>query len=263
MHTLIRFRQQRRAIAMIELIFAITVMGIVMLSAPMLVNKATQSSYVALQQESIAAAAAQINMIMTAEWDEADTNDTIGEPILRTSASASISPCAGVSAQPVSVTSPSGRYCKGKDGNFYSATALTALAAEAGEGSSFLDDIDDYNNKSYKLNIYNSESYATYKGDYIDKNITMTSSIFYGDDTPRKADNTPSAGGYDKNINFSNPFRNNAPAGSTNIKLISVVLTSNNKADELSSKNIRLSAFMCNIGAPKGTATSQLYSEVK
>jgi len=44
----------RKAIAMIELIFAIVVMGIVMLSAPMLVNKATQSSYVALQQESIA-----------------------------------------------------------------------------------------------------------------------------------------------------------------------------------------------------------------
>lgn len=258
------FFRHRKAIAMIELIFAIVVMGIVMLSAPMLVNKATQSSYVALQQESIAAAAAQINMIMTGEWDESDTNETIGEPILRTtSPSAFLAPCATAAAQPIGATSPSGRYCKGKDGNFYSATAPSALGTEAGEGYSFLDDIDDYNNKEYNLTLYNSEAYATYKGDYIDKNITIISHIFYGDDTPNKADGTPSSGGYDKYTTFSNPFRTKVTDGSTNIKLITVELTSDNNADELSSKKIRLSAFMCNIGAPKGTTNSQLYSEVK
>ena len=260
------FALHRKAIAMIELIFAIVVMGIVMLSAPMLVNKATQSSYVAFQQESIAAAAAQINMIMTGAWDEADTNDTIGEPLLRTSTSAFLAPCAGTAPQPIGVTSPSGRYCKGKKyGNFYSATIPTALGTEAGEGDFFLDDIDDYDNKEYNLTIYNSEAYPTYKGDYIDKNITITSYIVYGDDRPNKADGTLSSGGYDKYTTFSNPFRTNVTAGSTNIKLITVVLTSNNDAEELSYKNIRLSAFMCNIGAPKGQniPPSQLYAEVK
>jgi len=78
------FKTTRHAIAMIELIFSIVVMGLVMLSAPMLINKATQSSYVALQQESVAALATQLNTIMTTQWDENDTNATRGEPVLRT-----------------------------------------------------------------------------------------------------------------------------------------------------------------------------------
>jgi len=239
----------RRAIAMIELIFAITVMGIVMLSAPMLINRATQSSYVALQQESVAAVAAQLNMIMAAEWDAADTNvSVIGEPVLRT-VSTTLNQCVGTAERPAGVTSSSGRYCKGLD-NSYGHTASTTLGPEGTEGT-YYDDIDDYNNASYKISVYNSESYQTHIGDYIDQNITLSSSVYYGDDVPRKADGNPSTGGYDENITFSNPFRNTSST-STNIKLITVTLTSNNPAAELSTnKSIRLSAFMCNIGAPK------------
>jgi Tfp pilus assembly protein PilV len=238
----------RKAIAMIELIFAITVMGIVMLSAPMLINRATQSSYVAMQQESIAAVAAQINMIMAAEWDAADTNiSVIGEPVLSTF-STTFNPCTGTVDRPAGVTSSSGRYCKGLD-NSYGHSASTTLGLEGTEGT-FYDDIDDYHNAAYQVTVYNSETYQTYEGDYIDRNITLTSQVYYGDDVPRKADNTASTGGYDQNITFSNPFRNTSTT-STNIKLITVTLSSANTADELRDKNIRLSAFMCNIGAPK------------
>jgi type II secretory pathway pseudopilin PulG len=238
----------RRAIAMIELIFAITIMGIVLLSAPLLVNRSVASTYTALQQESIAAAATQISMIMTAAWDHNDTNATIGQPILRTvSGAAAVTPlienCSGNTT--MGVSSASGRYCKdvyATNSNFYTASAIAL--------DSNFHDIDDFNGQTASVTLYNAEAYATYLGDYVDQNITITSAVVYGDDVPRNAGGAPSAGGYDRNINFSNPFRNSS-ATSTNIKLISVNLTSNNPVSELSDKSITLSAFMCNIGAPK------------
>jgi hypothetical protein len=235
----------RKAIAMIELIFALTIMGIVMMSAPMLINRSTQSSYIALQQESIAAAAAQMNMIMTAEWDELDTNTTIGEPVLRT-ASTTLNQCnSATDIYPSGVTSASGRYCLGKDGNYHNASATFGKDPD---DILYYDDIDDYHDQNFSLSVYNGESYATYQGDYIDKNISVRSLVYYGDDAPKKANGTDS-GGYKEKITFSNPFRSTLTT-TTNIKLITVELSSTNRADELKAKRIRLSAFMCNIGAP-------------
>jgi type II secretory pathway pseudopilin PulG len=233
---------------MIELIFAITVMGIVLLSAPLLVNRSVASTYTALQQEAIAAAAAQISMIMTAAWDHNDTNTTIGQPILRTASGlAAVAPlienCSGNTTMGVSSTS--GRYCKdvyATNSNFYTASTIAL--------DSTFNDIDDFNGTEANVTLYNSEAYATYQGDYVDQNIIITSTVVYGDDIPRNAGGAQSLGGYDRNINFSNPFRT-ISGTSTNIKLISVNLTSNNPVSELSNKNITLSAFMCNIGAPK------------
>ena len=239
--------KNRTAIAMIELIFAIVVMGIVMLSAPMLIDRSTQSTYVALQQESIAAAAAQINMIMTSDWDHGDTNNTEGAPVLQTgSTSTAITNCAA--QHPIGVTSTSGRYCNGLASTAAFFNASAALGADAAEGVVY-NDIDDYDNQSYEVSVYQGETYATHQGDYLDRNITIASRIFYGDDTPQLSDGT--AGTYAKTTTFANPFRNIITANSTNIKLITVTLTSSNPADEISDKQIMLSAFMCNIGAPK------------
>jgi len=241
--------KSRKAIAMIELIFAIVVMGIVMLSVPNLLKTSVEGTYTALQQESIAAAVAQMNMIMTAEWDEQDTNILEGAPVLRT-ASPNIANC--TTDHPPGVTSASGRYCKGlSTGAFFVATPPANLGKEATDGS-MLNDVDDYNNLSYQLAVYNNENYTTTQGNYIDTDINITSRVYYGDDRPNKADGTPSAGGYDKTMRFSNPFRTIVAAGSRHIKLVTLTLTSSNSAGELSSdKRITLSAFMCNIGAPK------------
>jgi hypothetical protein len=244
----------RKAIAMIELIFAIVIMAIVMMSAPMLIDRAQKSSFVALQQESIAAAATQINIIMTAEWDHFDSNITEGTPVLITDTTGgNVNACSTVLPplvpRPLGVTHTVGRYCTGLSSIFTDFNASTTLSTETGEGAVY-NDIDDFNNQSYNVNVYNSETYSTTQGDYLDQNITVTSRIYYGDDLPKLAGGTASAGGYDQNITFSNPFRTIA-AGTTNIKLITVTLSSNHQVAEISDKNIFLSAFMCNIGAPK------------
>jgi len=60
----------RPAIAMIELIFAIVIIGITLLSAPMIISQSVQSINTNLKQEAIAAAASQISLILTYPWDE-------------------------------------------------------------------------------------------------------------------------------------------------------------------------------------------------
>jgi len=234
----------RKAIAMIELIFAIVVMGIVMMSAPMLIQTSSQSSYVALQQESIAAAASQIGMILSSEWDELDTNSTIGEPVLRT-ASTTFGQCSGAQVHPVGVTSSSGRYCRGLNGSF-GHTASSTLGVDLGDY--IYDDVDDYNNQVVNVKIYNGESILTEQGDYIDQDVAITTYVYYGNDLLTASTTTQKT--------FNNPFQTTFGT-STNLKLISVVLNSTNSATELSSdKTIRLSAFVCNIGAPSPTIIS-------
>lgn len=252
-------RKRRRAIAMIELIFAIVIMGIVMLSAPMLIDSSTKSTYVALQQESIAAAAAQINMIMTANWDHGDTNSSQGSPVLRTG-SAIIPDWCSTRKYPAGVTSSSGRYCHRND--ISSPTSAILFGANGTDGSegTFYDDIDDYNNKSYIVSVYENETYATHQGDYLDRNITITSRVYYGEDTPMLVGGGVSTGGYDQNIIFSNPFRTITTANTTGIKLITVTLGSSNPVDEISDKEIILSAFMTNIGAPRSAPYSNKLS---
>jgi hypothetical protein len=239
-------QKQRPAIAMIELIFALVVMGITLMSAPMLIDRASKSSYVTLQQEAITAGATQLAMIMTQGWDHSDVNSTSEYiPVLTTQSGAAASPAIAncTSINPPGVSSSNGRFCKEGAHSFYSATAIVLDSGYA--------DIDDFNDFTQPVNqtvsLYNSEAAVS---DYIDQNITITSNVYYGVDTPKNAAGGDSAGGYDKNINFSNPFRTSS-ATTTHIKLVTITLTSNNTANELNSKNIFLSTFMCNIGAPK------------
>jgi len=228
----------RSGIAMIELIFAIVVMGIVMMSAPMLIEQSSKSSYVALQQESIMAAATQISAILMQEWDHNDANSTLGAPVLQVS-STSLQICNN--DYPLGVTDyMSGRYCIDNDNNKPTASNIVNDSNYSG--------IDDFNGNSAKVLVYNNEVFQTYQGDYIDQNITIVSTVAYGNDAP-------SGGSFDTDTTFDNPFV--TATTTTNIKLISVVLTSNNTASELSDKNIRLSAFMCNIGEPKQFRTNE------
>ncbi|HID37394.1 MAG TPA: hypothetical protein EYP39_08505 [Ghiorsea sp.] len=69
---------------MIELIFAIVIMGIVLMSAPLLISQAEKGAIVGVQQEAISAAASNIGMILTRHWDEQDTDETRESPILST-----------------------------------------------------------------------------------------------------------------------------------------------------------------------------------
>jgi type II secretory pathway pseudopilin PulG len=66
----------RPAIAMIELIFAIVIMGIVLMSVPNLIRTTEKSGYVTIQQEAINEVSTHLNVVLSYHWDENDTYDT-------------------------------------------------------------------------------------------------------------------------------------------------------------------------------------------
>jgi len=231
----------RPAVAMIELIFALIIMGIVMMSAPMLISTATQSGYVAIQQEGINEAATQLNIILDYAWDENDTNGSHATVLNVTNGFGELNGTtftAGTHQKRRAGTPTlSPRLYKSYDGAEFNASSI---GLDAGETVATLDDIDDFNNTSVSLQLDG----AAGTSDYIDKNVTITRNVRYIDDTPtsptyqiRRLYFTP---------NFSTA---GAIGGTSNIKHIQVTLTSNSDAEEIGGTNITLHAFSCNIGS--------------
>ena len=212
---------------MIELIFAIAVIGIVMMSLPQIIRVSAQSTYTTIQQESVAEAASTLALMMTKNWDENAKGGVVGTQ------SPNIPSC--TPPRPVGVTAGSGRPC-------LDANASTTLGRDAGEPSHSpidYDDVDDFVMDPRIVSIPVGESaYSTEQGNIIDKEINVSVTVTYGNDAAPGTTNYP------------NPFNSPSPAGTTNIKLLSVRLKTDNNTTELK-KDIRLSAFMCNIGEPK------------
>ena len=245
MHSLLKTK--RKAIAMIELIFAIVIMGIVMLSAPLMVSTATQSSSVAFQQESIAIAAAHANTLMTYAWDEKNTNsykiDSGGSPnnILTVANGHGDIDSAYRLIASAYLRTPDGNLSSvrgtfgGQDGN----NSVLGLKAEL-----IKDDVDDFHGASASLSIANgtSTSAKSFEDDYMDTDITLSTDIAYFNDSPTSNYAACKTTG----CAFSKLFDDTeTQPASSNIKRIKVTLESGNVDD----KKIILRSFMCNIGA--------------
>jgi hypothetical protein len=162
--------------------------------------------------------------MMTHDWDE-----NAKDGVVKTDSTA-IPSCSP--PRPRGVTDTFGRPC-------IDANASTSLGTDLGEPAASLldyDDVDDFISSSRVVSVPAGEgSYETWQGDIIDKEINVTVTVTYG----RDANTT----------NYPNPF-NGTLTGTTNIKLLSVRLQTSNPAEELNVKDIRLSAFVCNIGKP-------------
>lgn len=214
---------KRPAIAMIELIFAIVIMGIVMMSAPMLISTATKSTIVALQQEGISQAVSDVSTILTYEWDENNLNNTSilhvthgDDELNATIASSELR--VGVPDYP------------DRSSRTFSELNASALGIEGSEKN----DIDDFNGT--KLNLDPS---GTGGKDYIEQDtVSIATAIYYAPDTATYS-----------NSSLAYSFTPDATAGggSSNIKAIKVTVTSTSSIDELK-KEITLHAFSCNLG---------------
>lgn len=220
----------RPAIAMIELIFAIVIMGIVLMSAPMLISTATQSTYVGIQQEGINEAASKVNMILSYVWDEQNTDDNITPPILHVSS--------GNSAFSPSVSKDNrtriGIPLESSRTFIPSLNASLTLVADSGESTSLdYDDIDDFNGEALTT-LTSIESATT---DYVEKTtVRIETTVSYGDDSYT-----------DGNTYSYVPFQSGS--ASSNVKNIEVKLTSTDTANaDVLEKTIILKAFSCNIG---------------
>jgi len=217
---------KRPAIAMIELIFSIVIMGIVLMSAPMLISTATQSTFVALQQEGINEAASRVSEILTYAWDENNTHN-----------STCISPTLHVSNgdNKLDVNNSNRRVGVPIESDFRTFKCGTEEynASSLGLEGSEKNDIDDFSNNSQLVEIISGSGGTN----YIEKTtVNIATSIYYATDTAL----------YNKE-EFSYAFPHVSTVATTNIKGITVTLTSTSTTTELS-KTIILHAFSCNIG---------------
>jgi len=156
----LRAHKGRPAIAMIELIFAIVVIGITLLSVPLMVNQANQSTYVTLQQEAIAAAASDMSLILSREWDEANTDTSEAATIL---------------------TGTGSNFTQADRSNIQSRTYITSTgallsASSIGADSGDLDDIDDVNGITTILKDEGGD-------DLIDMTMTISTTVGYLNDS--------------------------------------------------------------------------------
>jgi len=224
-----KYSTNRPAIAMIELIFAIVVIGITLMSAPMLMQRAAKSGYVAIQQEGINEASAKVSMIMGYHWDEMDANESILDTILKTQSSVT-----GLNGTIRRVGTPKESYRSYLDdnGHDYDATISASLGSDATD--TFKDDIDDFiGNVGLIL-----EGTGT-GANYIEKNVTISTAVSYIDDNITGTFNSAA-------LSF-NPDFSPSPT-SSNIKGISVTLTSADSSPDELDKTITFHAFSCNIG---------------
>jgi hypothetical protein len=243
----------RPAIAMIELIFAIVVMGIALLSVPLMIDTANKSNSIAFQQESIAIIASQANSMMTYAWDERNTQTYSPNRILRVSK--------GDIELDGNTTVVSEKRTLKNDENatkpgFFGEKIDPEIIGSVIHTESIPDDIDDFHGVDTNLTIAKAGDQISTKGDYLDISIKIHTNVTYLDDTTahyEKCNGVINSG----NCAFSKKSNewNAVTTGSTNIKLITTTLTSTNVLD----KQIILRSFMCNIGAAQPNTGVNLY----
>jgi hypothetical protein len=243
MNTKIHLIPLRPAVAMLELVFAIIIIGIVLMSAPMVISTANKSSDVALQQEAISAAASEIGMILTYHWDEGDTDQNLSSPILTSAGAGDLNEAQDANGNfigtRVGTIQGSKRSFLTSLGTRINATAPNALGNDANDNNQS-DDIDDFHNNISALN--NLQNTNTQTGDYIDNTLRITTNVVYISDILSSNSYRGSA----TSIAFNMSSSAGANPTTSNIKRITVnLLTTNTKA------NITLNAFACNIGTYK------------
>jgi len=244
---MVRTIKSKKAIAMIELIFALVIMGIVLMSAPMLIQQSIKSSNIALQQEAIVAAASQTSIVLSMHWDENNSKGQPGEsPILEVNRTAPSSPTMKIIANgmvvapslPVPFTFPPKGLTSGVIGRNTKEAGGTTLLPSTTLGPDLnqtdtnetdytkFDDVDDYANSSFGLMLFNNENTRADIGEYVDTNISIATTVDY---TQENAVSTSTGGSV------------------SNVKYITVNLTNNQNIPELE-KNITMKAFSSNIG---------------
>ena len=233
-------KDYKRGIAMVELIFALVIMAIALLSAPRLISQSIKSSNVALQQEAIATLTTHTGVVLSKHWDEADSNYTAGFAPIITLRNPDNSGTFPFPQNLVGINNNvSGRQNQ-IDGN----NILTSpMGQDIGNGD--FNDVDDYHNQSNNLALFSEDeaSQAGELGEYIDQTITINTTVTYASEQSPNPINQ-------QRVDIGNNIFNNQDLGGvteSNIKFITTRLTSNSGIDELN-KNITLHAFSCNLG---------------
>jgi len=214
---------------MIELIFAIVIMGVAFTAAPLLITQVKKVSIFSIKQEGINLVATHVNLIMSHNWDDKNTRALSLNNVLNTVSGAD-------SLKFNALTGYRGERTGFKNTRLFSLTKVfkpsTKMEVEYDKNTTnFIDDIDDFHGSAGGLILTEEASTK----DYVDKTVSINTTIGY---RIYKGDFNL------KNIVVEN---NGTSATSTDFKYISSTLTS--KDDNLKDVKLVLDAFSSNIGS--------------
>jgi prepilin-type N-terminal cleavage/methylation domain-containing protein len=222
----------RKAVSLIELIIAIVVMGIAVMSLPLILTQTQSNNALALQQEAILSTKAKIGFISSYPWDQNSWDGTGGIfRVLDTSASPSAD-----NAFATADIRRIGHIQTDKRRRLWDIGHANRLPNNEISAASTENDIDDFHNHNDDINITDPTQM-----DYIFA-LTMTPEIVYLRDT--------AIGGYNgATVQFDFDATNTETNTSkpTNIKMITVRTVSQVGNDV----NVSLRSFASNIGQSK------------
>lgn len=171
----------RQGSSMLELVIAIVVMGIAVMSLPLILLQTKSNNEFALQQETILAARTKLGDILTYAWDEEATNQLEGAFVLDTNDTGSETELNKHTNSRRIGHLLADKRRKGFD-TFTQATAHNALGSDTGEVTLVAyDDIDDFHNSVQSL--YNTGEAALNGLDYKFTDINLTTRVIYVDDS--------------------------------------------------------------------------------
>lgn len=227
----------RHAFTMIELIFALVIMGIVFVSLPVILLRNADALEENLIQESIFLASAKMNHITSFQWDENSSETGVG-----TLSTADVIDVSGTGASSLDRNVSDfrvGHFQEDKHrrmspiGNSRSATAISDLGRE-GVIYDDIDDFDDFNNTALVLSAGTVTSATGYKKAY-----RIDVAVYYVDDDDGGAFFNGAA-----TQDFT--FGTTPATGTTNLKMIEVSIDQNDTTGW--EQTLLLRSYAANIG---------------
>jgi prepilin-type N-terminal cleavage/methylation domain-containing protein len=220
----------RRAFSFIELVVSIVVIGIVFMSVPLILTETGRSAEAAIQQEAVMAGVTQLVNVMSYQWDENQTDETLNggyAKVLDTYNGATALQCIDINGSRWRIghfREPDRRRC-------YNAPRFASTLEADGD----LDDVDDIilNNASLLTDANETNATEDYKKEY-----SVTLDVVYVSDDFNYTQQT---------LTGLIPITSvgTAASSSTNIKMVSTTITSPQ------GEKVVLRSFLTNIGEYK------------
>lgn len=215
----------RGGFTFIELVIAIVIMAIALMSVPLMLSQVNKSNSFVINQEAILAGATRIGDILTYPWDDKNVNSKSAAKILDVTNGDSELNRYPDNSSNRRVGNFKANYRRKFDTNI---TYASPIGRTGDKNSSAFDDMDDFNGTIQRI------SSLLPSGDYI-KDINITTIVKYIKDTAIYS-SSPVLN-FDLNTSSASP--------TTNIKLVEVTVTDNMTHNKV----VKLRAFSTNIGS--------------
>ncbi len=227
---------RRGAFSLIELVLAIVIISISVMTVPMMLSQSAKNDNFSLMQESILAARTKMGNILSYIWDDKalDANSTMIVVLDVKNGDSELDR----NATTLNTNRRIGHIPKDKrrhmmDGNMTSETFPSTSV------DTNITDINDFDNKTVTI-AFSGTGSPTDSFDYLDKNLTLGTKVYYISDM---SDYNQTTVTFDFNI--SNKQSITDLNNSTNIKMIELNVTSQNYQPFI------FRTFSCNIGQAK------------